>query len=76
MIAVNLYQSIFILKSLFNCIIILLAQIFYIYPLPISILSSFFLNFGFFARLSVSYRQKIKLGFQKMAAGDKIIFIM
>ena len=76
MTAIDFYQPRFSLKSSFNCVIILLAQIFYIRSLTISVLSFFVLSSSFFARLSMCYRQEIKLRSQKMAAANDIAFII
>lgn len=40
------------------------------------VLNFFVLSSNFFARLSICHRQKIKLGFQKMAVANKIAFLM
>lgn len=72
MTVINLYQSKFSLKNSSNCIIILFIQFFYMCFLIILILRLFVLKSSFFMRLNIYYKQKIKLGFQKMATANKI----
>lgn len=74
MTVVNLHQSRILLKYLSNCAIILLAQIFRIRSLIMSVLKLFILRPSFIARLSVCHGQKTQLSSQKMAAAKEITF--
>lgn len=76
MMTIHLHQPGFLLKSSFNYAIVLLTQIFYMCSLTMLVLNFFILSPNFFAKLSICHRQKIKLGFQKIAVANKIAFFM
>ena len=76
MIAVEFYQSEFLLKSASNCPIILLAQIDCMHFLTRALGKFVVFKPSFVLRLSIWYGQSTKLGFQKLVAISRIVSMM
>ena len=76
MTAIEIHQSGLLLKSLSNYAIILLAQVFCMFSLTISLLKFFILRPSFLARLRVCRKQSTKIRSKKTAAANKIASIM